>query len=457
MSAVAILLKEMGWQVTGSDSNFYPPVSTYLEQSGIRFFKGYRPENIPPDIETIVIGKHAELTPELNEEVRAALALKMPIKSFAEVLGEVTNNRENIVIAGSYGKSTCTAIMAWCLEYAGKKPGYFIGAIPITPSTSSAAGTGKQFIIEGDEYPSANWDDSSKFLHYHPSHLLLTSLAHDHINIFKTVADYRAPFQKLISLVPPEGLIVACADGGGITHTLAELDRPAILYSVHNMTCPWHVEHVTYGEETTFDIIHDGHPIVSITTELLGLHNIENILGVGTFLLTQNLVTPQEFSDAIRQFKPPQRRLNKMSDTTRIPAYEGFGSSRDKAISAISAMKLHYPSRKLIVLFEPHTFSWRTREALPWYDTVFSQADRVLIYKPSLHGAQSDQLQLEEIVTQVNNHGTNAVGFESPTEGNKIFKNSITDDSVVLILSSGGFDGMIDDVKKFLEQTFPNQ
>src|SRR5258708_2073834 len=148
MSAVAILFKEMGWRVTGSDANFYPPVSTYLEQSEIRFFRGYRKENIPSDVEIIVIGKHAELTPELNEEVRAAFEMRAPIKSFAEVLGEVTQGRENIVVVGSYGKSTCAALLAWCLESAGKEPGYVIGAIPLTPNQSSAAGKGKQFIIE---------------------------------------------------------------------------------------------------------------------------------------------------------------------------------------------------------------------------------------------------------------------------------------------------------------------
>ena len=405
----------------------------------------------------IIIGKHAELTPELNEEVCAAFDSKVPIKSFAEVLGEVTEGKDNIVVVGSYGKSTCAALLAWCLEYAGKHPGYVIGAIPTTPATSSAAGQGTLFVIEGDEYPSANWDASSKFLHYHPSQLLITSLAHDHINVFKTVFDYRTPFKKLLSLLPAGGLLVACGDGDGIRTALDELDRPTILYSAEDSNCSWYAKNISYGETTTFDIAYKGTITAHVTTELLGRHNIENIVGAAALLLTGEYITAQELTDAIRKFKAPQRRLNKISDKTRIPMYEGFGSSRDKAVSAISAMRLHYPSRNLIVLFEPHTFSWRTHEALFWYDTVFSGSDRVLIYKPPSHGAQEDQLSLEEIVSRVEKQNISVSGLESPTAGRTLFEEAITENSVVLILSSGGFDGMIEDVKKFIEQTYPKE
>lgn len=457
MSAVAILLKETGWDVTGSDANFYPPVSTYLENSQIKFFKGYKKENIPSGVDVIVIGKHAELTPELNEEVRTAFEIKVQIKSFAEILGEATKDRENIVIAGSYGKSTCATLLAWCLEYAHKEPGYFIGAIPITPTKSSVMGRGGFFIIEGDEYPSANWDDSSKFLHYHPSHLLLTSLAHDHVNVFKTVADYRAPFRKLINLLPIDGLLVACADGDEVIPTLKELGREAILYSVTNKAMPWHVENISYSEISSFDIIHANQKVAHISTELLGQHNIENILGVSALLLERGAVTAQVLEQAIQKFKAPQRRLNKISDQTIIPIYEGFGSSHDKAVSAIKAMRLHFPSKKLLVIFEPHTFSWRSRDALGWYDTVFSGVDKVLIYKPPLHGAQPEQLQLGEILERVKKQDINVVGFESTAEGHKLFEETITKDSVILIISSGGFDGAIEDVKKITETKFPNK
>jgi UDP-N-acetylmuramate: L-alanyl-gamma-D-glutamyl-meso-diaminopimelate ligase len=457
MSAVALLLKEMGWEVTGSDNNFYPPVSTYLQNALISFSQGYQASNLPENVDLVVIGKHAELTPELNEEVRAAFEQKLTIRSFAEVLGEVTQGRTNVVVAGSYGKSTCTALLAWCLQHAGKSPGYFIGAITHTPRGSSAVGTGKLFVLEGDEYPAANWDNRSKFLSYHPHYVLLTALAHDHVNIFKTEEDYRIPFRELFNLVPSDGLIVACADGSGVTENLRSTDKPVVFYSVTDTQQPWHTTNRSYGEITSFDIINNGEKVVSIETELLGEHNVENILGVGVLALSQGWLTPQQFAAAIKEFKAPQRRMDKLSSHTAIPIYEGFGSSADKAISAIKAMKLHYPSRPLTVVFEPHTFSWRSRDALPWYRTTFSGVDHLLVYKPPQHGAAPDQLTLSEILDELKDSNVSAIGIESPTEGVATLQKILHSEAVVLLLSSGGFDGMIPNIVSLLEKQYPRQ
>src|SRR3989344_5862871 len=372
MSAVAKLLIDHDWQVSGSDDNFYPPVWEYIKKYKIRFIKGYDSNNISTDADLIIIGRHSGLTKENNEEVRAAFSSGVPVKSFPEVLGELSEDKKNIVAVGSYGKSTCAALIAWCLEYAGKNPSYFIGAIPNTPTESSKKGSGNFFVLEGDEYPSSNWDDSSKFLHYHPSHLLLTSLAHDHLNVFKTPDDYKAPFVKLLDLVPKNGLVVACVDGEGVKETISKrgLEKRTIFYSIRG-NADWCVENVNLGEITSFDIFNGENFMVNMKTSLIGLHNVENILGTGALLLSLDLITPSEFSRAIASFKAINRRLDKKSDKTSIPFYEGFGSSFPKARSAIEAVKAHFPDKRLIVLFEPHSLSWRSREAIGWYDTVF--------------------------------------------------------------------------------------
>lgn len=456
MSAVALLLKELGHEVTGSDENFYPPVSTYLQESGIKFFKGYRKENIPTGTDMFIIGKHAGLTPQENEEVKAAFESGRPIKSFAEILGDITAGKENIVVAGNYGKSTCAALLAWSLKRSGLEPGWFIGAVGKTPARGSSLGHDNIFVIEGDEYPSSNWDDNSKFLHYHPNHLLLTSLAHDHLNIFKTPKDYRRPFEKLINMVPPNGLIVACIDGEGVRKTLKEVGRTKkpLLYGLKNNSA-WHIENPKYDEISSFDIFCGDKKLTRIKTKLLGAHNMENILGVGTLLLSLGLVTPEKFTQAVSEFEPLQRRLDKKSEKTSIPTYEGFGSSNDKAKSAINAIKTRHPKRKLVVLFEPHALSWRDRRALSWYDNVFSEADKVLIYKPPEHTVQSDQLDLGEITERIAKNGVDVAGFGSAEDCLCFFKKTIDKNSTVLILSSGDFGGIIEEVVKFLESKFP--
>lgn len=454
MSAVAALMKERGHEITGSDNNFYPPISTVIEKSGITFLKGYKKENLPDRVDVIGIGKHAGLTPEENEEVRAAFASGARIMSFPEVLGEITVGRDNIVVAGSYGKSTCTALMTWCLISAGKDPGYFIGAIPETPDQASSLGSGDVFVLEGDEYPSSNWDQQSKFLHYHPHHLLLTSLAHDHLNVFKTVEDYRKPFKKLLRSIP--GTIAACVDGDGVMETLNELNISAIRYGDFAQGAQWHLENIRYAEGTTFDIFRGQTAIISINTRLLGRHNAENILGVGALLLSLGLVTPDELGRAVETFRAPQRRMDKKSDRTIIPIYEGFGSSVAKTRSAIETMKIHYPDRKLVVLFEPYALSWRSRSALSWYDEVFEKADKVFIYqKPG--GENHEELTLPEIVSRVQAAGVAADGFDSTETGLRLLDQEIDAASAVLILTSGNFGGMIESVVASMEDKFPKR
>ena len=203
MSATALLLKQMGVRISGSDEGFYPPVSDYLKSANIAFAKGYRKENIPDDADVIIIGKNAKLQPETNEEVRAAFASGKLVRSFADIVHDMTVSSDNVVVAGSYGKSTCTALLAWCLRTAKKDPSYFIGEVTNGFECYAQRGQGPVFVLEGDEYPSSNWDSTSKFLRYNARNVLLTSATHDHVNVFPTHADYLVPFRALLDALPP--------------------------------------------------------------------------------------------------------------------------------------------------------------------------------------------------------------------------------------------------------------
>ncbi len=456
MSATAKLLRDSGWQVSGSDSSFYPPVSTYLKKNNIPFVAGYRKQNIPKNVDMIVIGKHAGLSPETNEEVKQAFDSGVSVKSFPEVLNELILGKDNIVITGSYGKSTCAALVAWCLQVSGRDPSYFFGAIAKTPPESSKLGTGNIFVLEGDEYPSSNWDPRSKFLHYRPKHVLLTSLEHDHVNIFKTVGSYRKPFKDLVALLPKDGTLTACIDGDGIPQFISRLDKKVILYGLSGKA-PWNVRNLKFGEKTSFDIVLNNRKIVSVKTTLLGRHNVENILGTSALLFSLGLTTPAHFKKAIASFQAIERRLDRKSEKTKLPIYEGFGSSYAKARSAILAAKLHFPHKKLLVLFEPHTFSWRNPKALPWYDSVFDGVDLVLIYKPPKQTGSIKQLNLREITGRVSRANIKVKGFGSAAQGLDLLKKNLNNDSMLLILSSGGFDGLIGPAVKVAESKFPKQ
>lgn len=453
MSATALLLRQLGCRITGSDDGFYPPVSDYLARAAIPFSKGYRQEHIPPDADIIVVGKNAKLTPEQNEEVRAAFASGKPVRSFPDILEALTEGRDTIVVAGSYGKSTCTALLAWCLAHAGKDPSYFIGEVTNGFAAYAQLGNGV-FVLEGDEYPSANWDRRSKFLRYRPKNLLLTSATHDHVNEFPTHEDYLAPFRALLKLLPADGLLVA-SHGERFARALAETHNgKKIFYGIDDAA--WRATDIAYGERTTFDLVRGGEKIVSLSTSQLGAHNVENIVGVSAMLLEKNLLTPAELAAGVATFQGVKRRLDRKSDKTAIPIFEGFGSSYEKAKSAIAAMKLHFPAKRLLVVFEPHTFSWRNRAALGWYDDVFAGAAKIFIYEPATQGADTHaQLSQDEIVARVCKAGFAAEAIREPSAALARLESMLDKNDVILLLTSGNLGGLIESIPQLAEAKFP--
>lgn len=453
MSATAILLKENGWHITGSDDGFYPPVSDYLAREGITISTPYDPRNIPPHTDLVIIGKNAKLT-MANPEVRAAHERGVPIKNFAQVLGEMLAGREPIVVAGSFGKSTATALLSWILLSAGKDPGYMVGALTHDLPRTSHFGTNPAFVIEGDEYPSGHDDPHAKFLHYHAHDLLLTSATHDHVNIFPTHTAYLAPFRELIAAIPSTGLIVACADDPHVRTLLADSGRPFISYGV-STEADWNVKNIKHHERgSTFDLVH-GADAFRIETSLLGLHNIQNIVGAAAILTEKGLVQPQEAASAIAAFRGVVRRLDRKTARSSIPAFEGFGSSYEKARTAIDALRLHFPKRRLVVFFEPHTFSWRNRAMLHWYDTAFVDAARVFVYPPPAQGATiHEQSTLEDILARIRDAGADATPIESLEGATDALKTALRPDDVILILTSGNMGGLVQDIPRWLDSHY---
>ena len=456
MSATAKLLKDAGSVVTGSDESVYEPVSDFLHEQKIAYTTPYAPENIPADVDCIVIGKNAKLSPDVNTEVKEAHARRVRIASFPEILAELSANTKNILVVGSYGKSTTVALLAHILIESGLDPSFFIGAIPFTPQTSARIGRGSFFIIEGDEYPSSHDDARSKFLHFNPTHVLLLPLSHDHLNVFPTEESYLAPFYELMARVPKEGGIVAAESGALSRQFLDTISRDAITYGKEESA--WQAADVQYGDTTTFNLMHGGTLVCEVETTLLGAHSVENIVGAGALLISQNIVSPEQFSKAIKTFKGIRRRLDLKSEKTSVRIYEGFGSSIEKARAAIAAMRLHFKNRRLLVVFEPHTFSWRNRGALPWYDTIFADADRVFIYEPAVQGATThDQITQEEIVERVRGAGVHASPISTPQEGIAALDLELQKDDVVLILTSGNMNGLINMIPDLAESKFPKQ
>jgi UDP-N-acetylmuramate: L-alanyl-gamma-D-glutamyl-meso-diaminopimelate ligase len=452
VSALASLMVSEGHEVSGSDGAVYPPVSTYLEGLGIPFHRGFDAAHIPEGLDLAIVGSSAALDLAHNPELAVLKARGVPCLSFAEYLGRYSEGRETCVVAGSFGKSTLTAMLAVMMRAAGRDAGYFIGAVPLDLPTTGHAGADPQFVLEGDEYIVSPEDRRSKFLLYHPRALLLSSLIHDHLNVFPTIESYEAPFAELVAGLPSDALIVAARDYEAL-HRLTE-GREVAWYGLGEGPgyCALHIE---IGEITRFVLATPSGAAWPLETELLGLHNIENIAGAAALLIEWGVLKGEDLAAGVRAFRGVARRLDKKTRVSTAPAYEGFGSSYEKARSAIEAIQLHFPSRPLVVVFEPHTFSWRNEAALAWYDTVFEGVDRVLVLPPPGHGAAThDQLTLDQIVRRIAAAGVKA---EPATNGAAVLANldgALRGDEVVLLLSSGPLDALGETLPAWLDTRF---
>jgi UDP-N-acetylmuramate: L-alanyl-gamma-D-glutamyl-meso-diaminopimelate ligase len=379
-----------------------------------------------------------------------------PVRSFADLLHDMTVNSETLVAVGSYGKSTCTALLAWCLKAANKDPSWFIGEITNGFATHAHRGRSELFVLEGDEYPAANWDDTSKFLRYNARNVLLTSATHDHINVFPTHEDYLRPFRALLGALPADGLLVAC-NGEPHARALAQNLACPIAYYALNDTAHWHAANVARAAETSFDLMRGKDRIVRLSTRMLGNHNIENIVGVSAMLLEKKLLSPAELNAGIGTFQGVKRRMELLSPASRVPVYEGFGSSYEKARSAIDAAKLHFPDRRLLIVFEPHTFTWRNRAAIADYDDVFAGAAKTFIFEPASQGASTHaQLSQHEIVARVRAANHHAEAISDPDEALQRLDGILRADDVVLLLTSGELGGLIKTIPRLVEAKYPS-
>ncbi len=208
--------------------------------------------------------------------------------------------------------------------------------------------------------------------------------------------------------------------------------------------------------KTTFDLYKKDQKVVELSTSLLGKHNIENIVGVSAYLLERNFLTPEEIADTVESFGGLKRRLDLKTEKSSVLVYEGFGSSYMKAKTVFDALKLHFPDRKILTVFEPHTFSWRNKNNLDWYKDIFSDSDETIIFKPPTHGSTlHDQATLEEILSVVKKSKEKVHGVENKDEALQILEKLAQPNDIIILMSSGDMGGLIEEIPAWAEAKFP--
>src|SRR5205814_2285065 len=248
MGAVAAALQERGFKVTGSDENVYPPMSSFLENKGIALMQDYRAENIPADADVVVIGNAMRRS---NPEVEAVLNRKLLYLSLPEVLRNFfLRGRHNLVVTGTHGKTTTTALLAWIMEKAGRKPGYLIGGIPKNFGEGARLNDSKYFVIEGDEYDTAFFDKRSKFVHYLPELVIVNNIEFDHADIFKDLDEIKLSFRRLLNIVPQNGMVILNGDDSNCV----EVARNCLAQMIEvgfSKNCAQRIREVAYSPESS--------------------------------------------------------------------------------------------------------------------------------------------------------------------------------------------------------------
>jgi len=356
MSGIAILAKQSGYSVTGSDLNVYPPMSTQLEEQGIQLMEGYDPAYINSHVDMVIVGN---VIKRGNPAMEHVLANRIPYMSGPQWLAEnVIHKRWVLGVAGTHGKTTTTSLLTWILESAGLQSGFLIGGIPENFGMSARLGKDPYFVIEADEYDCAFFDKRSKFVHYRPKTMILNNLEYDHADIFPDLSAIKQQFHYLVRTIPGNGLIVHHAQDENLKSVLRMgCWTPVTTFS--ETQGEWQAKLIE-EDGSEFTVLHQGHPVGDVHWNLLGRHNVENALAAIAAAFHAN-VSPQQAILALQTFKNVKRRLEIKGKIKDIIVYDDFAHHPTAIATTLAGLRAKIGNQaRLIAVLEFGSYTMRS-------------------------------------------------------------------------------------------------
>lgn len=453
MASLAGLLQSQGYRVTGSDENAYPPMSNYLASLGIEILSGYREEHLRERPDLVVVGNAVSRT---NPEVQAMLNLGVPYLSFPLALGEfLIGSKRSIVVVGTHGKTTTTALMAWVLAKAGWDPSFFVGGIPINFDGGFKRGGGEWVVLEGDEYDSAFFDKGPKFLHYKPEKVILTSLEFDHADIYRDLEHLKDAFRRLVEMIPHSGMLLVCNEYEAARDVLAPARCPVIFYGGGEPS-GWEAKDVyARGGRSSFEAVYREVSEGNVEIPLAGRYNVSNALAV--FSMARALgIDRNVLRDAFATFSGVKRRQEVIGEVGGITVIDDFAHHPTAVKVTIDAVRESYRGRRLWAVFEPRSNTSRRRVFQREYLENLSAADRIVVaglYRPEKI-PEEDRLSVAAVVQGINrlSGDSRAVLIERPQEIPPYVAEEARPGDVIVVMSNGGFDDVQDKILRLLEQ-----
>lgn len=441
MASLAGILKDLGYKVSGSDQNVYPPMSTQLEKLGIPIQTGFKKENLSPRPDLVIVGNVVSRT---NPEAEALLASDIPYTSLPKALGEfVIANRDSYVIAGTHGKTTTTSLMAWVTDAVNLKAGYLIGGIPLNYGLSFRAPEGNAFVIEGDEYDTAFFDKVPKFIHYRPKHVILTSVEFDHADIYRDLDHVKSAFAQLLKLIPEDGTLVYHADDANIQSLLPNCRAKRIVGYGSKKGDYRMTERAVVEGRNQFTVLKGTTRTADLALKIFGEHNSLNALAV--FAMADALGWPKpQVLQAFADFKGVKRRQELLGEVKGVTVFEDFAHHPTAVDLTLQCMRERYPGRRIIGVFEPRSATSRRKVFQAEYAKAFAHADAVFIAQPFDQSKidAADRFSTDELIAVLRKKGKLAeTAPDVPGLLSKLTAAARPND-VILIMSNGGFDGI---------------
>jgi UDP-N-acetylmuramate: L-alanyl-gamma-D-glutamyl-meso-diaminopimelate ligase len=442
MTPLAALLAEDGHRVTGSALDLYPPMSTLLESLQIPVARGFAPEHIPAGCDCVVVGNAA-----LRDNVEAAEAHRreIPVLSMPQAIREhLLATKTPVVVTGTHGKTTTSALTAWLLLDSNRDPGFLIGGEMKNLGRGYRRGGGPAFVLEGDEYNAAFFDRGPKFLHYEPRHLFVGNIEYDHADLFPDLTSVVDAFRQVVAIVPPEGTIVANVDDERVRGILTAARARVVGVSLSEPDADFSASEVEYRPEgTRFTLSESGHDAGRLSTPLVGTHNLRNTLGA--IALARGLgLSVEEIGQALPRFAGVRRRLEVKGEKNGIVVVDDFAHHPTAVAGTIAAARTRWPGRRIWALFEPRSNTAGRKLFEEDYGEAFSAAD-ALVIGPIFHAKRlkpEERIDRAAVLDRFTTNGKPAYAPESLEEIPGILRSEARAGDVLLLMSSGAFGGL---------------
>ena len=441
MASLAGMLKESGYEVAGSDDAVYPPMSVFLRESGIRVFEGFSEAHIRetrPDL--VIVGNTLSRG---NPEVEFVLNAGIRYASMAETVKELfIRGRRSIVVSGTHGKTTTTAMVAWMLEAAGRSPSVLVGGMTANFGRGFKLGTGPEFVIEGDEYDTAFFDKGPKFLHYLPGIALVNNIEFDHADIYPDLRSIQLAFRRMMNIVPGNGLIVAGADSPAVRELLGGLHSRIATFGVGSGD--WRAGNIAaLGAGTAFDVIRQGRFWRRFEIPLIGEFNVRNALGA-MIAADEIGLTADAIQEGLRTFKGVRRRLEAVGEARGVTVYDDFAHHPTAVEETLGAVRARFPEARVWAVFEPRSQTARRRVFEDRFAAALGGADVAVIASPyrTAHLAAENVIRPAAMAERIREGGGQAHAFDTSGEIVEFVSGEARPGDRVVIMSNGGFENV---------------